>query len=154
VATGSADQTGFPDALYAFAVGRSGMLCSLSGSPFAVDTTEARHPVFSPDGRLLATTTGDTGADLLLSVYALTLPLAQCPGPPTPGRAPVPVDNHFTVSRVTIRANGTISLFVKVPGAGRVDVLATAWKDNLARVASLQPALGSFVYARAGKRID
>jgi len=39
---------------------------------------------------------------------------------------------------------------VKVPGPGRVDILVTAWNDNLAHAAGLlQPAPGRFVFARA-----
>jgi hypothetical protein len=46
--------------------------------------------------------------------------------------------------------DGTFVVALKVPGPGRVDVLITAWKDNLASVAStLQPAKGRFAFARA-----
>jgi hypothetical protein len=67
-------------------------------------------------------------------------------------------DNHLTVPvrhshklhggvRGTI--NGTISLHVKVPGPGVIDVLVTAWKNNLATGARLaQPAPHRFVYGR------
>jgi hypothetical protein len=58
--------------------------------------------------------------------------------------------NRFTVRRIRTFADGTITFAVTVPGPGRIDVLATAWNDNLARVAALlQPAAGRFVYARA-----
>jgi hypothetical protein len=47
-------------------------------------------------------------------------------------------------------SNGTFTVTVKVPGPGTVDILVTAWKDNLASVAAiLQPAKGRFVFARA-----
>jgi hypothetical protein len=43
-----------------------------------------------------------------------------------------------------------ITFAVTVPGPGSVDVLATAWKDNLAIIATLpQPALHRFTFARA-----
>lgn len=55
----------------------------------------------------------------------------------------------FTVSQIRTLINGTIKFNVKVPRPGRVDVLATAWKDNLAHSAVLlQPASGRFVFAR------
>ncbi len=45
--------------------------------------------------------------------------------------------------------NGTISLHVKVPGPGAIDVLVTAWKNNLAATTQLaQPAPHRFVYGR------
>jgi hypothetical protein len=61
--------------------------------------------------------------------------------------------NQFTVSRVETHANGTITFAVKMPGPGAVDVLETAWDDNLlARVAvRLRPAARRFVFARAHK---
>jgi hypothetical protein len=49
-----------------------------------------------------------------------------------------------------LRSDGTIDVTVKVPGAGRVKVLVTAWKDNVANVAALlQPAPRRFAFARA-----
>ncbi len=66
-------------------------------------------------------------------------------------------DNHFTgPSRhrklrgsLTVLPNGTLRFNVTVPGPGTLDVLVTAWKDNLASAARLlQPALHRFVYAR------
>jgi WD40 repeat protein len=144
VATGSPDvAAGAPRGLYAFAVAPTGALTNLCGSPFPLDTTDPVFTAFSPDGRLLATV--DPGIPHPLSVYTVQMPTAKCPG--TGG-------NYFTASRVSIRAKGTISLFVKVPGAGRVDVLATAWRDNLARTAIVQPAPRRFVYARASRHVD
>ena len=66
-------------------------------------------------------------------------------------------DNHFTIAgrtrnlrdRVRGRANGTISLTVKVPGPGSLDVLVTAWDSELARPAGLaQPGPHRFAYGR------
>ncbi|MGH2872234.1 MAG: beta-propeller fold lactonase family protein [Solirubrobacteraceae bacterium] len=60
--------------------------------------------------------------------------------------------NHFKVSHITIHRNGTITCHVKVPGPGRIDVLETAWDDNLAHAAiELQPAPRRFVFARLHK---
>jgi DNA-binding beta-propeller fold protein YncE len=57
--------------------------------------------------------------------------------------------NHFTISHVKPHRNGVVTLDVKAPGSGTVDILETAWEDNLARMASLlQPAPGRFVFAR------
>ena len=56
--------------------------------------------------------------------------------------------NHFTVSHLTGHADGTITLDVTVPGPGTIDLLVSAWDDNLASAASLNPARGRFVYGR------
>ena len=59
-------------------------------------------------------------------------------------------DNHFSVSQIRLRRDGTVSFKVKVPGPGKVDVLETAWRDNLAQIAvQLRPAAHRFVFARA-----
>jgi Bacterial Ig-like domain (group 3) len=57
-------------------------------------------------------------------------------------------ENTFRVSHVKTHRDGTITLDVTVPGPGTIDVLETAWNDNVARVAVLQPAKNRFVYAR------
>jgi hypothetical protein len=58
-------------------------------------------------------------------------------------------NNQFTVFHIRTHRGGTISFRVKVPGRGSIDVLETAWKNNLARAAVLlQPAPRRFVYAR------
>ena len=63
-------------------------------------------------------------------------------------------DNHFTVLRVKSYADGAIGFEVKVPGPGTIDVLETAWNDNLAHIAVLlQPATQRFVYARKHIRV-
>ena len=52
--------------------------------------------------------------------------------------------------RVQVRRNGAFVVTVNVPGPGRVDILVTAWDDNLAHSARLlQPAPDRFVFARA-----
>lgn len=59
-------------------------------------------------------------------------------------------NNHFTILRVTPLADGVVDFSIKLPGPGRVDLLETAWNDNLARPAiTLQPAPRRFVFARA-----
>ncbi len=57
-------------------------------------------------------------------------------------------ENTFRVSHVKTHRDGTVTLDLTVPGPGTVDVLETAWNNNLARVAVLQPAKNRFVYAR------
>ena len=46
-------------------------------------------------------------------------------------------------------SDGTFIVTVKVPGPGRVDILVTAWNDNVAHISLLQPAAGRFAFARA-----
>jgi hypothetical protein len=47
-------------------------------------------------------------------------------------------------------SDGRFVVVVKVPGPGRVNILVTAWNDNLAHtVKLLNPAPGRFVFARA-----
>ena len=60
--------------------------------------------------------------------------------------------NQFTVSRIKTHRNGSITFNVKIPGPGTIDVLETAWKNNLASAAVLlQPAPRRFVVTRARK---
>ena len=64
-------------------------------------------------------------------------------------------DNHFTVSHVKTHRDGTITFTIKVPGPGGIDVLETAWHDNLAHAAALlQPAVDRFAYARKHLNAD
>jgi hypothetical protein len=65
-------------------------------------------------------------------------------------RPTVSPSNQFAVLRRKPSADGVFRVSLKVPGPGTVNVLVTAWKDNLASVASvLQPARGRFAFARA-----
>lgn len=58
-------------------------------------------------------------------------------------------NNHFRVSHVETYRDGTITFDLTAPGPGTIDVLETAWSDNLAHSAVvLQPAANRFVYAR------
>ena len=59
--------------------------------------------------------------------------------------------NHLvTRPHLIPRADGRFVVVVKVPGSGRVDILVTAWDDNLAHAATLlNPAPRRFVFARA-----
>jgi hypothetical protein len=60
-----------------------------------------------------------------------------------------PLDNHFRVTRVRARPDGSVTFTVTFPGAGIADVLETAWRDNFAHVATvLKPAPARFVFAR------
>ena len=62
--------------------------------------------------------------------------------------------NRFTIGRIKLKADGTITLTLKLPGTGSIDVLATAWDDNfapavnLASSATLQPAVHRFAFGR------
>jgi hypothetical protein len=98
-----------------------------SGQP--VDTTTPGQHSFSVtavslDGQTVTQTVS----------YAVRLPSNHPVAPPRIKRHP---DGRFVVA-------------VKVPGPGRVDILVTAWTDNLAHaVRLLNPAPGRFVFARA-----
>jgi 6-phosphogluconolactonase (cycloisomerase 2 family) len=59
-------------------------------------------------------------------------------------------NNKLTPVQLKPHSNGTFTVTVKVPGPGSVDILTTAWHDNLATTAAiLQPARRRFVFARA-----
>ena len=59
-------------------------------------------------------------------------------------------NNHFTVSHLQVHRDGIVTLLIKVPGRGTIDVLETASKRSLACVAARQgPAPGRCVFARA-----
>lgn len=64
------------------------------------------------------------------------------------------VTGQFASDKVlgmTVARNGTITFGVRVSAPGRVNVLVTAWQDNVASVARvLNPAAGRFVVARDG----
>jgi hypothetical protein len=63
-------------------------------------------------------------------------------------------DRSFSITGVRTAPDGTVHLRAAVPGAGRVDVLETAWLDNVAQAAIvLQPAPRRFATARAHKTI-
>jgi hypothetical protein len=140
--------------------------------------TEFDHPAAVTVTRGALVVVADTGNGLLRQFGPSPLPTrlgtthgsppsptGQRPAPPphTPpahrhhrrqGRHPrrLPT-NHFTRSGITTSPNGTLTLAVRVPGPGTVDVLATAWNDNLARAAiRLRPAPHRFVYARSHTR--
>jgi hypothetical protein len=54
--------------------------------------------------------------------------------------------------RLKAHANGVFTVTVKVPGPGTMNILTTAWKNNLAQTTRLlQPTPGRFVFARAHK---
>ena len=58
----------------------------------------------------------------------------------------------YRLQRVTWSSDGSALVQVRVSAPGRIDLLLTAWNDNIARqagIASLQPANRRFVVARA-----
>jgi hypothetical protein len=64
----------------------------------------------------------------------------------------VVLPNNHLVKRPHLKphSDGRFILIVKVPGPGRVDILVTAWEDNLAHIVKLlNPAPGRFAFARA-----
>ena len=104
-----------------------------SGSPAI--SSDGRYVAFSSDASNLVP--GDTNGEPDVFVRDLR------PGPRPPS-------NRFTISRIKTEADGTITFAVRVPGPGSVDVLETAWNDNLASAAVLlKPAPHRFVFARA-----
>jgi hypothetical protein len=65
-------------------------------------------------------------------------------------RPTVRPSNQFAVPRRKPSADGVFQVSVTVPGPGTVNVLVTAWNDNLAGIATvLQPARRRFAFARA-----
>ncbi|HWF49165.1 MAG TPA: Ig-like domain-containing protein [Solirubrobacteraceae bacterium] len=64
--------------------------------------------------------------------------------------------NHFTVAHIKISADGTVTFDLKLPGPGTVDVLETAWKNNIVAGAAslLQPAPGRFAFARKHVKVS
>jgi hypothetical protein len=64
-------------------------------------------------------------------------------------------DFQLQVTGLRFRRDGTLSFTAHTPLPGRIDVLETAWDDNLARAASvLQPATGRFVFARRAGEVS
>jgi hypothetical protein len=87
-----------------------------------------------------------TSKDGQTSSKSVTYQVAAQTGPPPPPT------NRFVVKHIKVHANGLVSFDVKVPGAGAINVLETAWKNNFATAATLlQPATGRFVFARSDR---
>jgi hypothetical protein len=119
----------------------------------------------SSSGPGLASCDGTVANDSLLATktpgtHQLTVTARSLDGETSSQTATYTVlpDNHLTIPArhshklhggVKGAINGTISLHVRVPGPGVIDVLVTAWKNNLATGARLaQPAPHRFVYGR------
>lgn len=81
----------------------------------------------------VCTAVGNDGANRALALQRTTGPSAG-----------------FAVTDIQTTATGTLTLHVKVPAPGQIELLETAWNTNLALGAALlQPAPRRFVYARA-----
>jgi kumamolisin len=64
------------------------------------------------------------------------------------------IQDQFQVSHIKTERDGTVKFRLHLPGAGRANVLETAWNDNFAHAATLlRPALNRFVFARKRLRI-
>lgn len=96
-----------------------------TGNGSEIDTTKPGEHTFS-----VTATSGD-GQTVTKSVTYTVLP------------------SNRHVEKLKPTATGAFTLTVTVPGPGRVDILETAWNDNLATVAKvLNPAPHRFVFAR------
>jgi hypothetical protein len=126
-----------PGAVSVFSVSSAGVLTQVAGSPVTA-VPNPQSVAFSPSGRLLAVAHGGSRT---VSVFSVSDAAAA---------APIEASSQITVSHVEAQADGTISFQVKVPGPGALDLLETAWDDNLAHTASvLQPAAHRFAAGRA-----
>ncbi len=112
-----------------YSVSPTGGLTLLPGSPYPVGGGP-QALAFNPSGTLLAVTSKYANT---VSVFAVGSSGAQAPS------------NRFSISRLRVRRNGTITVWVKVPGPGAVDVLETVPK---AEAASLRPAKDRLAFAR------
>jgi hypothetical protein len=127
-----------PGAVSVFSVSSAGVLTQVAGSPVTA-VPNPQSVAFSPSGRLLAVAHGGSRT---VSVFSVSYTNAGAP--------PIEASNQIVVSHVKAQRDGTISFQAKVPGPGTVDMLETAWDDNLARAASvLQPAARRFATGRA-----
>ena len=99
-----------------------------------------------------------TSLDGFTQDASVSYTVAAVPGTTTTTPASGPVhaigrsvpDNHHQVFTIRGHRDGTVTFSVAVPGPGRIDVLVTAWDDNLARAAIvLPPAPHRFAFARA-----
>jgi len=71
-------------------------------------------------------------------------------GRPHQGFAEFAKPIHFGISQPRTYADGTITFSAHLPVPARVQVMVTAWNNNLARTSLLQPAARRFVFARQG----
>jgi hypothetical protein len=116
-----------------------------SGTPGVLDTATPGPHTYA----VTATSQdGQTATASITYTVAPAPPLVPISSPPI-GATHTPPDNHFTVSHVREKPDGSITFTITLPGAGIADVLETAWLDNFAHTATLlQPAPARFVYAR------
>jgi hypothetical protein len=122
--------------------------------------TDPNHPIVvggnpkfvqSPDTENFEGTIGQ------VAVYEYALSSTQVAAHYAAGRQPVSTAGGVQVSAVRAAQNGSTTFEVRVPARGEIDVMETAWLDNLpkgygpaVRLAAgpLQPAAGRFVLGR------
>jgi Putative Ig domain len=142
-------------ATVSFAVGSAGHFAVVAaGFPAPSLSEQGKLPsgvTFTDDGNGTATLAGTptkgsqgtyplaivgTAAGSPAAAQALTLSVLA-PAKPAPS-------NEFTVSHIKVSSAGAITFKIKVPGPGAIEALVTAWDDNVASSAALQPATGRF----------
>ena len=142
LAATTVDSTVLPpiDVISLFSVTPRGVLTNtgIGLAPLDLSFFSDAVATFSPDGKLLGAVSPHDG---FLSLFDMRTPVA---GAPHGGR-----NKRFSLSGVRTRTDGQVTFQIRAPGPGVANVLETAWKNNLARAASLmQPAPRRFVFAR------
>jgi hypothetical protein len=119
-------------------------------------TVIARYSCADPSGPGIATCAGSTGRGAAIDSatpgrHAFTVTATSLDGASAPYTVSYTVlpNNSFSIKGVHARTDGTTAVHLRLPGPGTVDVMETAWNDNLAAVASLPgPAPHRFVIGR------
>jgi hypothetical protein len=131
------------------AVAIAGHPMSVGNASFTISPGGSVEAIFSLNGLGLTWLSDHRHAQFQISVSG------QAQGGTTvTATKTISVSGQFATDKVlgmTVARNGTITFQVRVSAPGRVNVLVTAWQDNLANLARvLNPAAGRFVVARDG----
>jgi hypothetical protein len=146
-----------------FAVGSAGHFAVVAaGFPAPSLSEQGKLPPgvsFTDNGNGTATLAGTPAAGSQ-GTYPLTI-VGTAAGSPAVAQAltlsvlvpskPAP-SNEFTVSHIKVSSAGALTFKVKVPGPGAIEALVTAWDDNVASTAALQPATGRFKISHVDTR--